>query len=467
MGLVRGDVDLHVRQQDWEGHGHSTDPHYNGVILHLVAGMKGVFTTLQSGRQVPVLSLGPLLEAALPSTRPPRDLWSLLVAHGYRPPADAEEMGLLLDRAGDSWFLGERDGFLSLMKEEDPEQVLYASLMEALGYSQNRAPFLELSHRAPYGLLREAAAGALEGGQRLRVIEGLLLTTAGFLPAARNRKAMPLSSWRRFRVRPQNLPERRIMGFARVLDRFIATPEVAPEADFRRRASRVRGGNSGAGSGTGPEAKAFPRTHDGLIPPGYPINDYNFGHWEGWGLLEGVTRLVRASSAQAGDEVRWRLLSKAFTASTRTGTPGRGLSEGHIEGHRGGTLIGEARARDMAVNCVLPFVHALAQQRWDERLALLSMELYHRMPRLQENEITREMELVLFPQPPGAGAMEIPAREIPECRDVPREPSLKVVRNARRQQGLLHLHHLMASPAAYTPGLPSEKMLPGDFGDRA
>ena len=352
------------------------------------------------------------------------------------------------------------------MKEEDPEQVLYASLMEALGYSQNRAPFLELSHRAPYGLLREAAAGAPEG-QRLRVIEGLLLTTAGFLPAARNRKAMPLSSWRRFRVRPQNLPERRIMGFARVLDRFIATPEAAPEADFRRRASRVRGGNSGAGSGTGPEAKVFPRTHDGLIPPGYPINDYNFGHWEGWGLLEGVTRLVRASSAQAGDEVRWRLLPKAFTASTRTGTPGRGLSEGHIEGHRGGTLIGEARARDMAVNCVLPFVHALAQQRWDERLALLSMELYHRMPRLQENEITREMELVLFPQPPGAGAMEIPAREIPECRDVPREPSLKVVRNARRQQGLLHLHHLMASPAAYTPGMPSEKMLPGDFGDRA
>ena len=179
-------------------------------------------------------------------------------------------------------------------------------------------------------------------------------------------------------------------------------------------------------------------------------------------MLEGVTRLVRASSAHAGDEVRWRLLPKAFTASTRTGTPGRGLSEGHIEGHRGGTLIGEARARDMAVNCVLPFVHALAQQRWDERLALLSMELYHRMPRLQENEITREMELVLFPQPPGAGAMEIP-----ECRDVPREPSLQVVRNARRQQGLLHLHHLMASPAAYTPGLPSEKMLPGDFGDRA
>ena len=267
VGLVRGDVELHVRQQDWEGHGHSTDPHYNGVILHVVAGMKGVFTTLQSGRQVPVLSLGPLLEAALPSTRPPRDLWSLLEAHGYRPPADAEEMGLLLDRVGDSWFLGERDGFLSLMKEEDPEQVLYASLMEALGYSQNRAPFLELSHRAPYGLLREAAAGAPEG-QRLRVIEGLLLTTGGFLPAARNRKAMPLSSWRRFRVRPQNLPERRIMGFARVLDRFIATPEAAPEADFRRRASRVRGGNSGAGSGTGPEAK--PESTEGR-PWGQPL----------------------------------------------------------------------------------------------------------------------------------------------------------------------------------------------------
>ena len=283
VGLVRGDVELHVRQRDWEGHGHSTDPHYNGVILHVVAGMNGAYTTLQNGRQVPVLSLGPLLEDALPSPHPPRDLWPLLEAHGYSPPASPAEMGLLLDRAGDSWFLGERDGFLALMKEEDPEQVLYASLMEALGYSQNRGPFQELSHRVPYGLIRRAAMGA-SGGQRLRLIERLLLTTAGFLPASRRDKAMVLSSWRRFRVRPQNHPQRRIMGFARVLERFLNSPE----SDLTLPAARFRRGTLTAGSWPARVAKAIQSRPDGPRPSGASAVEEPCESWEGRGLLEGV-----------------------------------------------------------------------------------------------------------------------------------------------------------------------------------
>ena len=440
VGLVRGDVELHVRQRDWEGHGHSTDPHYNGVILHVVAGMNGAYTTLQNGRQVPVLSLGPLLEDALPSPHPPRDLWPLLEAHGYSPPASPAEMGLLLDRAGDSWFLGERDGFLALMKEEDPEQVLYASLMEALGYSQNRGPFQELSHRVPYGLIRRAAMGA-SGGQRLRLIERLLLTTAGFLPASRRDKAMVLSSWRRFRVRPQNHPQRRIMGFARVLERFLNSPE----SDLTLRAARFRRGTLTAGSWPARVAKAIQSRPDGPRPSGASAVEEPCESWEGRGLLEGVTLLVRATSAPVGDAVCCRALENAFTATSRTSTGGRGPGEGPVEG----TLIGEGRARDMAVNCVLPFVHAAAQQMGDNRLARQSMSLYHQLPRLQENEITREMGQILV-APQGSGEA---------CGGRGRaggsgEPWRRVVCNARMQQGLLHLHHLMVSPVTCTPGFP-------------
>lgn len=137
-------------------------------------------TTLHNGNRVPVISLKPLLSGRTPPRKSP-DLWPLLAAHGYPPPTTAVEMGVLLDGTGDSRFLGNSDAFRRLIQEEDPEQVLYSSLMEALGYSQNMAPFLELAHRVPYSLL-ERKTRASPAGYRREVILEVLLTAAGFLP---------------------------------------------------------------------------------------------------------------------------------------------------------------------------------------------------------------------------------------------------------------------------------------------
>jgi len=57
--LVRGDVELHVRQKDW--HSHSQDPNYNGVVLHAALEVDSTSTGLQSGRDTPVVSLAGLL----------------------------------------------------------------------------------------------------------------------------------------------------------------------------------------------------------------------------------------------------------------------------------------------------------------------------------------------------------------------------------------------------------------------
>lgn len=90
-------------------------------------------------------------------------------------------MGQLLDNAGDAQFTRKCSCFLALLQEEEPHQVLYEALMEALGYSQNREPFLELAHRVPYRLVSKVA---MEAPPRERVprIQGLLLRAAGFLP---------------------------------------------------------------------------------------------------------------------------------------------------------------------------------------------------------------------------------------------------------------------------------------------
>ena len=231
MGLVRGDVEVHVQRGDWAAHGHGRDSRYNGVVLHVVAGEDTGFTTLHNGARVPLVSMEPLLRKGGSAGRAP-DLWPLLDTHGYAPPRSAVEMAALLDAAGDSRFLGKCRGFRALLEEEGPDQVLYASLMDALGYSQNREPFRELARRATYGLLARAVLER-PPWERSAIIEGILLTTAGFMPsegtsprrgrfAAASGRLMGLDRWHLFRVRPQNHPRRRIQEFARVLGRVPA-----------------------------------------------------------------------------------------------------------------------------------------------------------------------------------------------------------------------------------------------------
>ena len=71
-------------------------------------------------------------------------------------------------------------------------------------------------------------------------------------------------------------------------------------------------------------------------------------------------------------------------------------------------LVGEGRARDLLVNVLLPFSHALGSSQ--------ALSLYHEVPLLQENGITQEMRRRLL------------------------EPGSRLVRGARRQQGLIHLY---------------------------
>ena len=51
LGMVRGAVEIHRRQRDWDSHGHGADPNYNGVVLHVALEVDGGDTRLQSGRR--------------------------------------------------------------------------------------------------------------------------------------------------------------------------------------------------------------------------------------------------------------------------------------------------------------------------------------------------------------------------------------------------------------------------------
>ena len=233
VGLIQGDVEIHVRQRDWKSHGHGGDPRYNGVVLHAALEVQSATTRLQSGQNAPVISLAPLMEDEEPETEDrSSSLWAILSGHGYPEPGSAAEMGALLDRAGDVRFADKSRGFQTFLAEQDPDQTLYEGLMEGLGYRQNQHPFLLLAHRAGYEALHRAAV-RLPVEERAPAIEYWLATLSGLLSPERGRPetlprtgfGTPLSArvWHCFRVRPANHPLRRIAGAAGLVSRFLET----------------------------------------------------------------------------------------------------------------------------------------------------------------------------------------------------------------------------------------------------
>ena len=184
-----------------------------------VASMADAVHLLVGGGAVPD---APASEALLPEA---------LLETGY---PDRSGLNEALDRAGDERFLARSRGFAHEMAETSPDQVVYAGLMEALGYASNRKPFRELSQRVPFSALAE-----LRGEPpttRLLALEALLVGASGLLshvrPTDAARRAMSGRKWRLFRVRPANHPVSRALGAARLIDRHMDTGLAAGlEAD--------------------------------------------------------------------------------------------------------------------------------------------------------------------------------------------------------------------------------------------
>ena len=343
VGLVRGDVEIHRRQRDWDSHGHGDDPNYNGVVVHGVLDVIAPETELHSGTSAQVVSLSGLMDEPgvvdtddLGDDAAAGELWEILAQKGYTRPDSAGEADGLLGRAGDERFRRRAALLGRFASEQGPEQALYEALMEGLGYRQNQQPFVRLAQAAPIAALRQAALPVLEQ-QRPMVLRHWLLNVAGLNEGNVGRlpdglgPAMLRSHWHLFRVRPGNHPAVRIEGAADLLARFMEQ-----------------------------------------------------------GLVSGLAREAESP----------KQLTAALTVGGRDG----GLA-----------LIGSGRARDLAVNVVLPLLHFLSGGEDSPYL-----ESYRRFPKLQGNEVLREMAEQLLPA---------------EWQSV--------ANTARNQQGLLHLAALL------------------------
>ena len=233
----KGDIEIHLRADDWSHHHHHTDPNYNDVILHVVLWETGGDTVVfnHAGLPVPQLILQPHLAAPIDRLHDDIDLDSY--PHNVRPHGGGcvkvmnrlapPQVESFLDLAGDERFASKTRRFIRWIHRVGPEQAFYEAWMESLGYKANKTAFRALAQRLPLATIaghRDAIAPLLFG------LAGFLPTTASDDPCAKKLwntwwklrpdfadQVLPDTAWRRTGIRPLNHPHRRLGAAAALL----------------------------------------------------------------------------------------------------------------------------------------------------------------------------------------------------------------------------------------------------------
>ena len=255
---------------------------------------------------------------------------------------DKQNLGNLLNAAGEERFKRKAMYFQAKLKQEEVGQVLFQGVMRALGYAKNTRPFEELACRVPLNFIQSREGLALK--------QALLLGSAGLLPSQRwhgkfakekevqeleqiwqsegkKVKTMREGDWNLSHIYPNNYPVRRIVAQSYLLERYCK-------------------GKLTAGIFHLVEEAPLPLGHhvleNGLIVTGD-------GYWE-----------------------------DHFDFDARSKT-------------RISALLGHGKAGEIIVNVVLPFAFSWGKMASEPKLVKKAIELYNHYPKLAENEITRHM----------------------------------------------------------------------------
>jgi hypothetical protein len=287
-----GDIEIHRTIFDWFQHQHQEDPRYNIVVLHVVleAGNKFSPTLVKSGREIPVLILGNFLsesihtiwQKAILDERVKKsgtircynnnDALSSELIDCWLTKLAVERLELKLRRFeerlkqlahekrmmvrerqrpyGEPPLEGEHDEIplplpeltqKDFAQKELWEQVLYEGVMEGLGYSKNREPFVRLAQSVTLKIIGDL--GAESEGDR---IQALLFGVAGLIPKLNSLKEkesrdyvrrlahewkvlqpsfhseiLHLADWQFFPTRPSNFPTLRIAAACVLINKFF------------------------------------------------------------------------------------------------------------------------------------------------------------------------------------------------------------------------------------------------------
>ncbi|MFL6527677.1 MAG: DUF2851 family protein [Chthoniobacterales bacterium] len=229
--VVRGSIEFELSDTGWETHGHATNAAFDDAILHVFVNSSGreFFTRTNSNRSVLQVRVDPAtvpdaFSSNVPLAKPGR-------CHAPLRDVSEERASSILDAAA-RFRLGQKAARLQrISTNHGRDEALFQELAGALGYKQNKPPFILLAQRLTLRHLREHSSDT----------EALLFGVAGFLRAdladyndqtrdyvrdlwerwwlhrdALDRFVLPVDVWKLSGARPLNHPQRRIAALAAI-----------------------------------------------------------------------------------------------------------------------------------------------------------------------------------------------------------------------------------------------------------
>jgi hypothetical protein len=398
-----GDVEIHRTVFEWMQHQHQEDPRYNKVILHVVleTTSNAPPTLVNSGRQIPILVLGQFLSDSI------QTIWQKAILDERAKKSETIQCftknSILTSEALDHWLaklaverielklrrFDERlkqlaherrmtlrewqrpYGELPLEGEHNEippplpeltqkdfsnkelwEQVLYEGVMEGLGYSKNREPFLRLAENMTLKIIVNFGMPVSDS-----TIESLMFGAAKLLPKSKSIKEkearqyvhelrkkwkelrsqyhgeiLNAADWQFFPTRPSNFPTIRIAAASSLIKEFLAN-------DFFRCTIQTLKGNISA--------------------------------------AEKEQKLVQLFSIETNDFWKHHYnFDKAASNSI--------------------TVLGASRIREIVINAVLPIALLYARIFKDKAVREGALDVYQYLPASESNSITRLMEKQLL-----------------------------------------------------------------------
>ena len=187
---VAGDAEIHIFSNDWENHGHHTDPRYEGVRFHITwfpeTPDESLFppgTIHISLSDICTTDLESIDVTAYPYQEPraskcfPMSGRRLSLHPSIFPSIgnDPNHVVQCLKNAGMERLRQKTQRMAWLMSERGEAQALYEETAAALGYKNNKAPFRSLAQKVPLSSLAQY-------GDDWETIYAVLLGLSGLLP---------------------------------------------------------------------------------------------------------------------------------------------------------------------------------------------------------------------------------------------------------------------------------------------
>ena len=247
-----GDVELHVYATDWNAHGHSRNPDFDNVILHVYM-WQGRGKEPRGKRQdLPfqfeikdyltkgILDLNDELDF---ENYPVLNHCNLGLCHQPLAELSQEKLTQLLNAAGEARVFTKMERFHDSIIIEGYEQTFYRGVAEALGYPENKQPFQVLADTLPLSELTSLVPPKASKNEKVLHYQALLFGISGLMDKNAEKKAgfrKLLPIWKAYRervpgspltkkdwcfraIRPANYPYRRIAGLAHLIVRHEKT----------------------------------------------------------------------------------------------------------------------------------------------------------------------------------------------------------------------------------------------------